>query len=647
MKFKGQITVFLSLILLCVFGLICSLLESARIAGERCYLEMAAHSALDSVMSQYHLPLWEEYRVFGVEYIGKQAIEEEFQTYFQYYLETPDWYAAKLESSDAGTLVHLTENGGKYLEQQILDFMKYGVWTLDIGLDEAETISKTVKEAEQVHAVSEKMEKQTKNAWKLEQILEQIRDCLEKQKNRFQEAQQALEEGDGTGFLKASENLKDDLKRVPDLVKKYGKQADKLMEQMREVQAEYEEKRQDMGNAVQQALLDELSRYESYVSQSGERRQEVERLPQLAWEQQELVSQVMEEAEEVMEYIGNWEPEEEGDSLDEEELWEPVRDHFNQYQILQVSYTAGGENKEAEGLLNQIRRAAESGILQLVLPEGSQVSEGIIETADLPSKDSGGSEGADSEGLDSGEPEGINSLADRALTAEYTGQFFTDFCSQDKKEFQYEMEYILYGSSIDGSNLSSSVTGLLAVREGLNLIHILTDSKKRQEAEALASAIVGVSGFAPLIGITAFFIMGIWALGESLADVKQLLSGGKVPIWKDGNSWKVGLEELLELGKTGSVPQRQGGEGLDYTGYLKLFCMVMPEKTMIYRMMDMMQVNIARREKGFLMSRCASEVEIEAKVCGKHIFLSLGLLKNFMESEAGDYERRILVKKRY
>ena len=202
--------------------------------------------------------------------------------------------------------------------------MKYGVWTLDVGPDEAETISKTVKEAKQVHAVSKKMEKQTKNAWKLEQILEQIRDCLEKQKNRYQEAQQALEEGDGSGFLKASENLNDELKRIPDLVKKYGKQAEKLMEQMREVQAEYEEKRQDMGKDVQQVLLDELSRYESYVSQSGERRQEVEGLPKFAGEQQELVSQVMEEAEEVMEYIDSWEPEE-GDFLDEEELWNQLR----------------------------------------------------------------------------------------------------------------------------------------------------------------------------------------------------------------------------------------------------------------------------------------------------------------------------------
>ena len=67
--------------------------------------------------------------------------------------------------------------------------------------------------------MSKKMETQTKNAWKLEQILEQIRDCLEKQKNRYQEAQQALKEGDGSGFLKASERLNDELKRIPDLVK--------------------------------------------------------------------------------------------------------------------------------------------------------------------------------------------------------------------------------------------------------------------------------------------------------------------------------------------------------------------------------------------------------------------------------------------
>ena len=645
MKFKGQITIFLSMILLCVFGLICSLLESARMAGERCYLEMAAYSALDSVMSQYHLPLWEEYRVLGVEYIEEQAVESEFGKYFDEYLKTLNWYADDLDFVKADEIIHLTDRNGRYMEQQILDFMKYGIWTLDIDPNEAENLNQTIKEAKRVNEVSKRMEEQTRDAWKLERILGQIQDCLKEQETDYQRAAMALESGDGSGFLKAAEDLTDGLEKIPTLVKNYGKQADKLMEKMEEVRTEYEEKRQDMGESVQEVLLDELARYESYVSKSGERRQEVERLPQLAQKQQSLLSQVMEEAAEVMEYIENWEPEEEGGSLDEEELWVPVRNHFGEYQILQISYTAGGKDTESEGLLNQIRRAAESGILQLVLPEGEKVSEGIIETAGIPSKNSSLSKDAKTEHHD--EPKGIKDAADKALTAEYIGHFFTDFCSENKKGFQYEIEYILYGSPIDGSNLSSSVTRLLAVREGLNLIHILTDPQKRQEAETLASAIVGAAGFAPLIGITAFFIMGIWALGESLVDVKQLLSGGKVPLWKDDQSWNLGIKELLDLGRTGTIPQKEGGEGFDYTDYLKLFFVLMPTKETIYRMMDMMQINIARREEGFLMSRCASYVEIEAGVCGKHVFLSSGLLKSFMEGKAGEYERRVCVKKRY
>ena len=43
-KYRGQITVFLSLILICVCGLICGLLESARTAAARCYIEIAAVS---------------------------------------------------------------------------------------------------------------------------------------------------------------------------------------------------------------------------------------------------------------------------------------------------------------------------------------------------------------------------------------------------------------------------------------------------------------------------------------------------------------------------------------------------------------------------------------------------------------------------
>ena len=68
MKAGGQITVFISLILVCILALICGLLESARMAGARYYLQISAVSSLDSVMSQYYRPLWDQYRIFGLAY---------------------------------------------------------------------------------------------------------------------------------------------------------------------------------------------------------------------------------------------------------------------------------------------------------------------------------------------------------------------------------------------------------------------------------------------------------------------------------------------------------------------------------------------------------------------------------------------------
>ena len=64
---NGHITVFLSLTLLCIVSLMCGLLESARTAGTRWYLKIAADSAMDSVFSRYHREAWDKYRIFLLE----------------------------------------------------------------------------------------------------------------------------------------------------------------------------------------------------------------------------------------------------------------------------------------------------------------------------------------------------------------------------------------------------------------------------------------------------------------------------------------------------------------------------------------------------------------------------------------------------
>ena len=67
MRKQGEITVFLSLIIVCVLSLFMGLLESARTAGARLYAQVAANSAMDSVMSQYNRNLWEMYHLLFLE----------------------------------------------------------------------------------------------------------------------------------------------------------------------------------------------------------------------------------------------------------------------------------------------------------------------------------------------------------------------------------------------------------------------------------------------------------------------------------------------------------------------------------------------------------------------------------------------------
>ena len=95
MKKSGQITVFLSMILLCIAALLCALMESARTAGARCYLRIAADSALDSVLAGYHRGLWEDYRVLFREFEDEEELETEFSRYFDGYLEAAGWYPAR------------------------------------------------------------------------------------------------------------------------------------------------------------------------------------------------------------------------------------------------------------------------------------------------------------------------------------------------------------------------------------------------------------------------------------------------------------------------------------------------------------------------------------------------------------------------
>lgn len=610
MQKSGQITVFLSLALLCIFSLMCGLIESARMAGARCYLKLAADSAMDSVFSEYHREAWDQYRLFLLEAKDEKEIKDSWNQFMEPYMDSSGWYGMAMESAEVSDRVSITDDGGSHLDKEILDYMKYGIIKDMPDADGAADLLKNLKEASSVESLSQSYSGHTKEAVRLERALEDINDCLRAQKDYWETAQRQLGNYNGSGFRETARKLKREMDRIPSLVTTYGKRADQLKKNLDETKRKNEALSKNISPEMQKAMAEEANSYETYVNQDGPRRNQVEALPEHMDIQKTVIQQAMERAEEVEDTIDNWVYDDEEDSgPDFSELWGSVEDIWNRIQISVLSYSNGVKDPEKQRILEQIEGFAEQGLLNLVLPEGSQVSKGMVNSDSFPSASMSALEGAS-----------IN-LLERLVFEEYCSRFLTNFCSEEEKEFKYELEYLISGKTNDEDNLKRVVTELVAIREGMNLIHILSDSEKRQEANALASVITGVTGLAPLTGVIAFFIMTVWALGEAIVDVKMLLEGKKTAFIKSRETWNLTLSSLLELGKTGkSSGGKAGDKGIDYTGYLKLLMFLSDQKVQNYRLMDMIQWNLCKSQGDFRMENCVYQAEIKGNVKAKHLF---------------------------
>lgn len=618
MRKSGQITVFLALAMMCICSLVCGLIESARTAGAGWYFKQAADSAMDSVFSGYHKEAWEKYRIFLLEYGVKEELADTWLHHMEPYAKEHGWYPVKLQSASIQGLTNITGGHGFPMKQEIQDYMRYGIAVGEIDKGAVSKLWDTLQEAESAETVSVAYNGLAIEAVDLERALEKLWESLERQEEYGNKAKNRLSHLDGAGFRAEAERLKAELKKIPGLVKDYGKKADQLAVHLEESRKILTEEQGRLSEDVRQAMAGELEEYEAYCLESGEKRLEIEALPLEGEANLEIINRAIERTREVEEELERWEDEkgekeEALDGPDEEALWGSVEAIWTGIRIPVISFRAAIKDPEKQRLLEQVQNMAALNLLTLILPEGTELSKGVIPTGKLPSA------------AHDGDKILKDDLIERLLTDEYVSKFFTCFLSEEEKEVEYEREYALGGKNTDEENLKAAAGKILAVREGLNLIHILSDGEKREAARALAGVITGIVGAAPLLGVVAFFIMTVWALGESILDVKALLAGNRVPLIKSKDTWKLDLAGLLSLGEKGKAEDSQdGGKGTDYEGYLKLLLFVEPAERLYYRIMDVIQMNIARTQKGFSMEHCAYRAEIKGTGTGKHLFLSGG-----------------------
>lgn len=651
-RVSGHVTVFISMVMMCIFALFCVLVESARTAGARWYLETASGSVMDSVFSQYHRQLWDTYRLLFAEYEDEEELEKDFEKYVLPYLEAAGWYPMELLSAQVDMWHMATDDNGAYLEQEILDYMQYGIWKTDLTPETVDRLWDNAREAEAVQAVGTRYRTHGKEALKLEKALEAITASQNRQQQLRREGLSRLDRYDGPGFRHVAGDLVRELGRMPRLVAEYEKQADRLAASLRESREYFEQQQTECSAQVRSMLEEEIAQYEAYVDEDGRRRQEVRALAQASRDQTVLVEATIEEARQVEEIIAEWEDDDDeedgGDGPDLEALWSPVYRHFAGLEIHTLSFSHGVKDKQKEGWLDQVEQLYRSGMLRLVVPEEMKVSSGYLADTWLPSKTEIMTPGA----------RGI-SLPDHLMVDEYCSRFFRCFRTngpgeqteaigiEGKGGLAYELEYLIHGADKDEENLSGTVSRLLAVREGLNLIHILSDSGKRAQARNLAMAITGAAGFSPLLLLTTFFVMSVWALGESLMDVRGLLAGRRVMLLKGSGDWTLEIDNLLAMGRQGRVDTGGGDRGFTYLTWLKLLLLRDEIVTQEYRMMDMIQMNIRRKQDCFRMRRGMYEARINGSFCGKHVFFSLGFVENFTGSRDHTYPMQVAAERVY
>ena len=620
---KGQITVFFALCLTLTFALLLGLLESARTQGARLYVTQAVNSAMDSLFSQYHRSLWKEYRLLGLEHYADEQLCEELKRFAAPYFEADDWYPSDLRSISVEEKTLLTDQDGQIFEQEVLDYMQYGI--LDSLWDRAtaEKMLRNISEAGALDRISDLYEGHAKEAVRLEETIGNIAERLEEQKQAFEVASEAVAQLSGGRFIRSMKEMKAQLERLPPLIRTYKEQADALSDALSDSRRRYEAEQEALSELSRTQMEQTLLEYASYVEEDGVRRQELVGLESRSGANLQFLDEIIAEAEAVEDHIASWEPEDEDDELDEAALWAPVEQHFLQYDLLRFGGAGGVADKEKEGFLEQIGELLKGNLLELLLPEGAVISKTALPFSDKPSEICFS---------------GVNgcrlTLWERVLMGEYTLKSLHFFererfgSSPEKKgSGSLETEYVLNGKESDHVNLADTAMRLIALREGMNLFYLFQDGEKRTQARNLAAIITGAAGFTPLILVVTFFILGVWALGQALCDVRDLFAGRQVPLLHGRDTFYLSLEGLLNIGKNGKLEENieKTDRGLPYEEYLRILLFQSQSSLYEYRVMDIIQMNLQSRQKDFRLDRCLYSLKMGAEAEAKHVVAGLRL----------------------
>ncbi len=147
MKYRGTITVFLSLILTIILSLIMAVLESAVYHGERMKTEMIMDMGMDSIFAEYNRMLLSRYDLYfidtsyGTDSFGMNELSEHLKDYIEKNCDTSkksvfsggDFFDMKLQSEEITDISYASDSSARVFKRQAIEAVKdmYGISALN------------------------------------------------------------------------------------------------------------------------------------------------------------------------------------------------------------------------------------------------------------------------------------------------------------------------------------------------------------------------------------------------------------------------------------------------------------------------------------------------------------------------------------
>jgi len=187
------------------------------------------------------------------------------------------------------------------------------------------------------------------------------------------------------------------------------------------------------------------------------------------------------------------------------------------------------------------------------------------------------------------------------MTAEYILSVFGNHVEGSKEGhfFGNEAEYIIVGGLNDKSNysgLNGVKIRLIGIRNLLNHVALISDPEKMAIVEEIALAAAAVTGETFYEGAKVATIEA-WVAAETGNDLVLLEHGERVAVIKNPAQWATQNFADILIGWTGEWLETEpvyaaDRTGLTYRDYLKILLFLLNRETKLFRMMDLMQINL-------------------------------------------------------